>query len=124
MFDCQMVAQGLQVAAVQVAHPAAALAPQQKTAVGRRRVGAVLVQRALPGLDAVEEPGGLQLFQLAVDGGKAHRTARPAQFLRHFAGGQGVAGPVLQALENGPALFGGIGHMGRSFFKLRIIFIL
>ena len=87
-------------------------------------MGAVLVQRALPGLDAVEEPGGLQLLQLAVDGGKTYRTACPAQFLRHFAGGQGVAGPVLQALEDGPALFGGLGHMGRSFFKLRIIFIL
>ena len=85
--------------------------------MGRSRVGAVLVQRALPGLDAVEEPGGLQLLQLAVDGGKAHRTARPAQLLRHLTGGQGVAGPVLQTLEDGPALFRGIGQRGRSFLN-------
>jgi hypothetical protein len=119
-----MAVQLLQVAAIQMDDAAAFLAPQQK-AVVVRRVGAVLVKSALLRGDPVDMARLLQLFQLAVNGGKPHGAARLTQLLRDLAGGQRFAGTLFQAAEDRLVLFGGIRHICGSlvFYKMRIILI-
>ena len=74
----QVVVQVLQAGTVHMADAAAALTLQKKAIpVALGLAAAVLVQGALLGVDLVDRPGGLQLFQLAVDGGQAHRAAPP-----------------------------------------------
>ena len=106
---------GLELGAVHMADAAAPLALEQKAVpVAVALVAAVLVQGALLRVDLVDGPGGLQLLQLAVDGGKAHRAARPAQVLRQLRGGAGVLAPGLQAAEHCLVLFCTVGHLYAS----------
>jgi hypothetical protein len=104
-----MAIQLLQMAAVQMDDAATFLAPQQETAPVRR-VGTVLIKSALLRGDPVDAAGLLQLFQLTVNGGKAHGAASPAQLLRHLVGGEGFSRALFQTVENGLMLFCRIGH--------------
>lgn len=107
----QVVVQVLQAGTVHMADAAAALTLQKKAIpVALGLAAAVLVQGALLGVDLVDRPGGLQLFQLAVDGGQAHRAALPTQVLRQFGGGAGGLAPGLQAAEHRLVLFGAVWH--------------
>jgi hypothetical protein len=47
----------------------------------------------------------LQLFQLAVNGGKAHGAIHPAQFFRDLVGGKGLTGALFQAGKDRLTLF-------------------
>ena len=106
-----VVIQPLQMVAVQMLDVAAALAAQQETA-GMLLVlmGAVLVHRAVRGSHLVDAARLFQLFQLAVDGGKAHGIAAAAQLLRQVVGGEGLCGALLQAVQHRLLLFGTICH--------------
>ena len=73
-------------------------------------MGAELEKGALLRVDLVDPAGGLQLFQLAVDGGQPHRAALPAQVLRQLVGGEGLLRPLLQTAEDGLMLFCSICH--------------
>jgi hypothetical protein len=95
------------MSAIQVDDAAAVLAPQQETAVDRR-VGTILVKGPFLRRDPVNASRLLQLFQLAVNGGKAHGTARPAQFFRDLIGSEGLSGPLFQAAKDRLVLFGRI----------------
>ena len=106
VFFFQVVVKALEVGAVQVADAAAPAALEQKAVpVAAVIVAAELVKGPLLGVDLVDPSCGLQLFQLAVNGGKAHRAALPPQVLRQVGGSQGLVPPGLQAAENGLLLF-------------------
>jgi hypothetical protein len=88
-------------------------------------MGTILEQGALLGADPMDPAGGFQLFQLAVDGGKTYRVAGLPQVGGQIRGGQSLFRPLLQTVENGLLLFGGIYHKKTSLnLKMRIIFVL
>jgi hypothetical protein len=118
-----MAVQLLQVAAIQMDDAAAVLTPQQKAAAVRR-VGTVLVKGPFLRGDPVNAARLLQLFQLAVNGGKAHRAARLAQFLRDLVGGEGLPRALFQTLKDCLTLFCRIRHVSQPFnMKMKLIFI-
>jgi hypothetical protein len=106
----QMMRQFFHVSAVQMDDSAAGLAPEQEAGMPALRMGTILEQGALLGADPMDPAGGLQLFQLTVDGGKTYRMAGLPQVGGQIRGGQGLFGPLLQTVENGLLLFGGIYH--------------
>ena len=81
VFGGEVLADLLQVGAVQVDHPAAALAPQQKAVVGVARLRAELIQRPLLGGDLVYKPLLRQPVKLTVHRGKSHGQPLMPQIL-------------------------------------------
>ena len=73
-------------------------------------VAAQVEKGALRRVDLVHLPGERELFQLAVNGGKAYGTAFLAQGLGKVRRRQGLSLPLLQAAQHRLLLFGGIGH--------------
>jgi hypothetical protein len=106
----QMMRQFFQMSAVQMDDAPAGFAPEQETGVPALRMGTILEQGALLGADPMDPACGLQLFQLTVDGGKTYRMAGLPQVGGQIRGGQSLFRPLLQTVENGLLLFGGIYH--------------
>ena len=68
----------------------------------------------------------MPVFQLAVNGGKAHRAALPPQFLRQLRRAQGLLAACFQTAEHRLLLLGAVWHGAPLLLNMRmkIIFIL
>ena len=99
-----------------------ALAAQQEAVLVIPAVGAELIAGTLSCADFVDTAGLLQLFQLSVNRGKPHRFPGLVQIFCQLGGGQGLIGPLFQAVKHGLLLFGNIRHA--RIYKLKMIIIL
>lgn len=124
VFRRDVVVERLELGAVQVLHPAAALAAEEEADFPRRLPGAVLIQGPGIGDDPVDQARLRQALQLAVDRGEAHGDPLVPEVVRQGPGVRGALSPALQRLEDGLALFRRIGHRPASDLKMRIDFIL
>lgn len=108
-----------------MADAAAAAAFEQKAVpVAAAGVAAQLIKGAFGGVDPVDLSRRRQLFQLPVNGGQAHGTARAPQLLRQLRGGKGFLPALFKAAQHRLLLPGVIGHTDPSNLKMIIVLTL
>ena len=106
----QMMRQLFQMSAVQMDDATAGFAPEQETGMSAFGMGTILKEGAFFRVYPVDPAGGLQLFQLTIDGGQPHRVTGLAQIGGQIRGGKRLLGALFQAVQHSLLLFGGIYH--------------
>jgi hypothetical protein len=100
--------------AVQMGDSAAGFTAEKEAGVAFFGMGAILEQGTVLRVDSVNPSGSLQLFQLAIDGGKANGMACLTQVGSQIGGSQRLFGTLLQTMQDGLLLFCGVYHRDTS----------